>query len=106
MKDKNALETPDGRYIVVRGRLWRKTNPHLPEKERKRLVSELMLARRAVKDAGEDDDKLRAARIAVDEAKVALGERGPGRSRSRSSHPKRPDIPAPVRLRWRREFRS
>jgi len=24
------LRTPDGRYIVVRGRLWRSANPTLP----------------------------------------------------------------------------
>lgn len=71
------LTTPDGRYIVVSGRLWRKTNPHLPEEERKRLVSELMSARRAVKEADGNEDRLRVARKAVDAAKVALGERGP-----------------------------
>jgi hypothetical protein len=38
--------TPDGRYLVVRGRLWRRSNPGLPEGERARLVSELMAARR------------------------------------------------------------
>ena len=26
--------TPDGRYIVVRGRLWRRANPHLAEDRR------------------------------------------------------------------------
>ena len=74
--------TPDGRYLVVRGRLWRRANPWLPEAERSRLVSELMDARRAVKaakalagaDAGE---ALTAARRRVDAAKVSLGERGP-----------------------------
>jgi hypothetical protein len=75
--EKSVLETPDGRYIIVRGRLWRKANPHLPEDERKRLVSELMSARRAVKEAADDPDRLRAAGKAVDTAKVALGERGP-----------------------------
>ena len=30
--------TPDGRYIVVRGRLWRRTNPNLPPEERQRLA--------------------------------------------------------------------
>lgn len=54
-----TLETPDGRYIIVRGRLWRKTNPHLRENERKRLVSDSMSARRAVKDAGGDEKKTR-----------------------------------------------
>lgn len=74
---EGVLTTPDGRYIVVRGRLWRKTNPHLPEDERKRLVSELMSARRAVKEAADDPERLRVARKAVDAAKVSLGERGP-----------------------------
>ena len=71
--------TPDGRYFVVRGRLWRTTNPALPEESRARLTSELMAARRAVQAAGRDGDAgaMRAARFAVDAAKVALGERGP-----------------------------
>ena len=71
--------TPDGRYFVVRGRLWRTTNPALPEPTRIRLTSELMAARRAVQVAGRtaDAQAMRAARLAVDAAKVALGERGP-----------------------------
>lgn len=71
--------TPDGRYFVVRGRLWRCTNPSLPEHERDRLTRELMAARRAVGAALKrgDDAALKSARAAVDEAKVALGERGP-----------------------------
>jgi hypothetical protein len=71
--------TPDGRYFVVRGRLWRSTDPSLAEGERKRLVSDLMTARRAVRDAGSSGDleALASARRAVDRAKRALGERGP-----------------------------
>nr|WP_299240544.1 hypothetical protein [uncultured Halomonas sp.] len=71
--------TPDGRYIVVRGRLWRASNPHLPEHEREALEKDLMTARREVKAArdAEDEERLTAARKAVDAAKVALGERGP-----------------------------
>jgi hypothetical protein len=69
--------TPDGRYIVVRGRLWRAANPHLPEAERQRLVDELMDARRAVRLAGADAAARQAARGRVDAAKRALGERGP-----------------------------
>ena len=71
--------TPDGRYFVVRGRLWRCTNPALPEPERKAWVKRLMDARRAVRDAlrADDDAALTAARAGVQEAKVALGERGP-----------------------------
>jgi hypothetical protein len=71
--------TPDGRYFVVRGRLWRCSDPKLPEVERQRLVNELMAARRAVgaaRRAG-DGDALAAARAAVDVAKRQLGERGP-----------------------------
>ncbi|MBY0137373.1 hypothetical protein [Paracoccus yeei] len=73
------LVTPDRRYIVVRGRLWRATNPSLPEPERQRLTEALMDARRAVKAAraAADPDAEDAAHRAVDAAKQALGERGP-----------------------------
>ena len=73
------LVTPDGRYIVVRGRLWRATNPSLPEPERQRLTEALMDARRAVKAAraAADPDAEDTAHRAVDAAKQALGERGP-----------------------------
>jgi hypothetical protein len=43
--------TPDGRYFVVKGRLWRCTNPSLPADTRQRLVGELMQARRAKGEA-------------------------------------------------------
>ena len=71
--------TPDGRYIVVRGRLWRATNANLPPDRRKALVRELMEARRAVRTALRSGDlhDLASARAAVDAAKTALGERGP-----------------------------
>lgn len=79
-----APVTPDGRYIVVRGRLWRRANPNLPESQRQKLVDALMKARRAVRDAlrGNDTpdlrpDDLRHARAAVDAVKQKLGERGP-----------------------------
>jgi hypothetical protein len=73
------LRTPDGRYIVVRGRLWRASDPKLPEATRNRLVNELMHARRAVKDALQSNDasRLAAARASVNSTKIALGERGP-----------------------------
>ncbi len=72
--------TPDGRYFVVRGRLWRMSNPNLSEKERTRLVSDLMAARRAVRMAREEKNAaaMRRSRAAVDRAKRGLGERGPG----------------------------
>jgi hypothetical protein len=71
--------TPDGRYFVVRGRLWRRTNPDLPAERREALVRELMNARRAVKAALRSGvaAELALARKAVDEAKISLGERGP-----------------------------
>src|SRR5690349_6090838 len=71
--------TPDGRYFVVRGRLWRRTNPELAPDRREALVRELMNARRAVKAALRSGvaAELALARKAVDDAKIALGERGP-----------------------------
>jgi hypothetical protein len=71
--------TPDGRYFVVRGRLWRCANPALPLEERARLTRELMDARRDVGRAKrtKDDALMQDARRRVHAAKVALGERGP-----------------------------
>jgi hypothetical protein len=70
--------TPDGRYFVVKGRLWRCTNPHLPENTRKKLVSELMQARRlkGIAMRANDVSGIESARQAVDAAKSELGERG------------------------------
>lgn len=76
MDNKAPVRTPDGRYLVVRGRLWRTANPHLPAAERERLVARLMNARRQLR--GEASAEVRAAaRAEVQAAKVALGERGP-----------------------------
>lgn len=71
--------TPDGRYFVVRGRLWRTSNPELAPDERQALVNQLMTARREVAAAlkARDGNAERSARAAVDVAKRALGERGP-----------------------------
>jgi hypothetical protein len=71
--------TPDGRYFVVHGRLWRMADPGLDEERRRGLVSELMSARRAVGSGlrTADREAVRAARERVDDAKRALGERGP-----------------------------
>ncbi len=68
--------TPDGRYFVVRGRLWRMSDPTLTPERREALVSDLMSARRAKRDAP-DDIAREEARRRVDAAKRALGERGP-----------------------------
>lgn len=71
--------TPDGRYFVARGRLWRTSDPRLAPEERERLVSELMAARRDVGAGLRSGDKpvTAKARARVDAAKRALGERGP-----------------------------
>jgi hypothetical protein len=75
----NERVTPDGRYFVVRGRLWRRANPNLPTEKRDALVRELMAAQRAVKAALRSGkaEELALARKAVDTSKIALGERGP-----------------------------
>jgi len=74
--------------MVVRGRLWRRADPQLTEERRQALVSELMTARRAVRAAlGSGSERtvdgqpthgpeLAQARARVNEAKIALGERG------------------------------
>ena len=71
--------TPDGRYFVVRGRLWRCADPALAPDARAALQRELMAARRAkgVALRAGDDAAREAARARVDAAKRALGERGP-----------------------------
>jgi hypothetical protein len=78
IKAKRPIFTPDGRYIVVRGRLWRSSNPNLAPAGRQRLVEQLMDARRAVRSASQsgETDNLRAARAKVQITKEALGERG------------------------------
>jgi len=77
--DETYPATPDGRYFVVRGRLWRLSNPRLSAAERSHLLERLMTARRAVGVAkmAEEALAMRKARSDVDRAKRALGERGP-----------------------------
>ncbi|OQP86473.1 hypothetical protein BTR14_10670 [Rhizobium rhizosphaerae] len=70
-------KTPDGRYFVVRGRLWRRSNPALDEASRTHWVKALMTARRAVRDSKGDATATAQAQQRVDAAKIALGERGP-----------------------------
>jgi len=62
--------TEDGRYIVVDGRRWRASDPAIPDALRAELVAELMDARRLVRTDPA------TARPRVQDAKVALGERG------------------------------
>jgi predicted aminopeptidase len=81
MTGENTNVTPDGRYFVVRGRLWRCANPALPERRRAQLVSELMQPRRELrrtrKSYSDDAAKRAAVRARVQAIKEALGERGP-----------------------------
>lgn len=81
-KEKRTADhpvTPDGRYFVVCGRLWRLSNPALSPETRDDLVKNLMRARRAVGEAmkGGDIEAESEARGEVDSTKHALGERGP-----------------------------
>ena len=77
MPQKDYPQTPDGRYFVSRGRMWRCTDPSLGDSERRAAIKALMQARRAVQLAGGDAEAERAARDGVDAAKRRLGERGP-----------------------------
>ncbi len=71
-------QTSDGRYFVVRGRLWRMANPSLSAAHEQALVKDLMATRRAVRTArlAGDEPGEGQAHAAVDRAKQALGERG------------------------------
>ena len=62
--------TEDGHYLLVGGRRWQASDPAMPEQLRTELVAELMSARRAVRTDPA------SARPRVQDAKVALGERG------------------------------
>ncbi|MFI1002535.1 hypothetical protein ACIP10_26410 [Streptomyces galbus] len=70
--------TPDGHFVVIKGRKWRATDPLVPDDVAARLRQHLMSARRAVRSATNagDGPAERAARARVQRAKVALGERG------------------------------
>lgn len=83
--DKTAETTPDGHYLIINGRKWRASDPSIPPKLRQELVDELMAARRAVK-TGESD-----ARVRVNDAKLALGERGQAWWEAREPHSFDPD---------------
>ncbi len=63
----------------MRGRLWRTSNPNLPEAARQSFVNDLMDARRDVGAALRAEDRAaeKEARARVHKAKIALGERGP-----------------------------
>lgn len=66
----------EGHHLVIGGRRWRASDPSIPPPLRAELVRELMAARRAVKAGAGDPVATAAARRRVQDAKVALGERG------------------------------
>lgn len=74
----SELTTPDGRYHVIQGRLWRAPNPTLPAEAKVRHMRELLNGRRALKaaKASGDEDAIAAARRMIAAAQVGLGERG------------------------------
>ncbi|UOA26775.1 hypothetical protein [Pseudosulfitobacter sp. DSM 107133] len=76
MPPRDHPQTPDGRYFVSRGKLWRMTDPALPDDVRRAAIKQMMRARLDLRRAG-DDAAAQDARARVDAAKVALGERGP-----------------------------
>ncbi|ASM71854.1 MULTISPECIES: hypothetical protein [Roseobacteraceae] len=76
MAPKDHPQTPDGRYFLSRGKLWRMTDPALPDDLRRAAIKRMMRARLEVRRA-EDAAAQQEARARVDAAKVALGERGP-----------------------------
>jgi hypothetical protein len=71
--------TPDGRYFIVKGRRWRLADPNVAESEKSALEFELKRIWRVVRTAKRnvDTEAGTAAHRDVDDAKYALGERGP-----------------------------
>lgn len=75
MTRARTVPPPAEAFLEVDGRKWRRSDPHIPPALRQQLVDELMSARRAV-GAATDALARRQARQRVQDAKVALGERG------------------------------
>jgi len=70
-----ATPPPADAFLEIDGRKWRRSDPSIPPALRQQLVNELMSARRAVGTAADASGR-REARRRVQDAKVALGERG------------------------------
>lgn len=79
MADDAITTTDDERWLVVRGRRWRRTDPSLPTDVVESLTSHLGRGRSGVRvaKASGDDEQVAAARRRVGLAKAGLGERGP-----------------------------
>ncbi|TFW00364.1 biopolymer transporter Tol [Orlajensenia leifsoniae] len=79
-EQNSPAETPDSeRWLTIRGRRWRRTDPSLPEDLVQALKSHLGRGRSGVRSAKlkNDPDATAAARVRVGLAKKGLGERGP-----------------------------
>lgn len=86
-------------YLVIDGRRWRATDPHIPPPLEATFTHALMDARRAVKAAkGKGAEAERAARRRVQDAKVALGERGPRWWQPMSDDEKKQRLAATIRV--------
>jgi len=73
MSRKDRPVTPDGRYLVARGRLCRCSDPGLSDSDRRAALKALMQARRGLRgDVGTP-----AQKAAIQIAKERLGESGP-----------------------------
>lgn len=66
----------DERYLVVKGRRWRRQDPSLPEGVAERLLSHLGRGRSGVAAARHSGEDQAPYRRRVDLAKHGLGERG------------------------------
>ena len=75
-RGEEPQRTEDGHFVIISGRRWRATDPALPEDVAARLRRALMAARRDVGAALRAGQDPRPARVRVQAAKVALGERG------------------------------
>ncbi|WP_202879557.1 2-polyprenylphenol hydroxylase [Serinicoccus kebangsaanensis] len=73
-----GVEVPeeDERWLVVRGRRWRRQDPDLPDDVARRLRSHLGRGRAAVRSRRREGQDPSPARRRVDLAKHGLGERG------------------------------
>ncbi|MFZ7088805.1 biopolymer transporter Tol [Curtobacterium sp. RRHDQ10] len=74
-----TTDDEDERWLVVRGRRWRRTDPSLPDDVVTALQSHLGRGRSAVRvaKAAGDDAAVERARTRNGLAKHGLGERGP-----------------------------
>jgi hypothetical protein len=71
---KRPEHTPDGHYIIVKGRRWRATDPTIPDDSLAELKHHLAKGRSGVRS--KEESAVLAARKRTGLAKLGLGERG------------------------------